>query len=88
MDENQVEKLGISPIADDLAKAQSISSLSDFTALLGQFESRGLGGFLSGWVTADAADPTTNIAYIYQGGISSLTRRITAKRLMPRFVAH
>jgi putative endopeptidase len=70
MDENQVEKLGISPIADDLAKAQSISSLSDFTALLGQFESRGLGGFLSGWVTADAADPTTNIAYIYQGGIS------------------
>jgi putative endopeptidase len=70
MDENQVEKLGFSPIADDLAKAQSISSLSDFTALLGQFESRGLGGFLSGWVTADAADPTTNIAYIYQGGIS------------------
>ena len=49
MDEEQVEKLGISPIADYLAKAQSFTSLEEFTALLGQFESRGLGGFLSGW---------------------------------------
>ena len=70
MDDNEVEKLGISPIADDLAKAQSVSSLSEFTALLGRLESKGLGGFLNGWVTADASDPTTNIAYIYQGGIS------------------
>ena len=44
--------------------------MDEFTVLLGQLESRGLGGFLSGWVTADASDPTTNIAYIYQGGIS------------------
>ena len=70
MDEAQIEKLGISPIADFISQAQSISNLEEFTALLGKFESQGLGGFLSGWVTADASDPTTNIAYIYQGGIS------------------
>ena len=70
MDEDQIEKLGISPIADDLQKAQNFADLTQFTTLLGQFEARGLGGFINGWVTADASDPTTNIAYIYQGGIS------------------
>ena len=70
MDEARVEDLDISPIASDLESAQSISSLEDFTEALGRFESRGLGGFFNGWVTADASDPTTNIAYFYQGGLS------------------
>ena len=70
MDEANIEKLGIAPIGQDLARAQSFSNLDEFTALLGEFESRGLGGFLNGWVTADASDPSTNIAYIYQGGLS------------------
>ncbi len=92
MDDNEVEKLGISPIADDLAKAQSISSLSEFTALLGRLESKGLGGFLNGWVTADASDPTTNIAYIYQGGISlpdeAYYREETHSEVRTELVAH
>ncbi|MEY3430629.1 MAG: hypothetical protein RJB30_561 [Actinomycetota bacterium] len=70
MDESRVESLGVSPIAEELKKALSISGLTDFTATLGQFEGRGLGGLLNGWVTADAEDPSTNIAYIYQGGLS------------------
>ena len=70
MDEAEVEKLGITPIADDLNRAMTFSSLEEFTTLLGAFESRGLGGIFNGWVTADASDPTTNIAYIYQGGLS------------------
>ena len=52
MDEEQIEKFGIAPIADDLARAQALSSLEEFTALLGKLESKGLGGFLNGWVTA------------------------------------
>ena len=51
MDEEQIEKLGIAPIADDLARAQAITSLEEFTALLGKLEAKGLGGLLSGWVT-------------------------------------
>ena len=70
MDEAKAEALGVSPIAKDLEIAQNVSSLEEFTKALGNFEGRGLGGFFSGWVTADAADPTTNIAYIYQGGLS------------------
>ena len=70
MDEAKAEELGVIPIAKDLEIAQNVSSLEEFTKVLGNFEGRGLGGFFSGWVTADAADPTTNIAYIYQGGLS------------------
>jgi len=70
MDESEVEALDISPISADLERAQSISGLEEFTTALGHFEGRGLGGFFNGWVTADASDPTTNIAYFYQGGLS------------------
>ena len=70
MDEERVDGLGISPIQEDLARAAQFSTLEEFTRLLGTFESRGLGGIFNGWVTADASDPTTNIAYIYQGGLS------------------
>jgi putative endopeptidase len=70
MDESRIEDLGIKPLLSDIERALSLSGLSDFTSTLGHFESRGLGGFFSGWVTADASDPTTNIAYIYQGGLS------------------
>ncbi|MFM8842721.1 MAG: M13 family metallopeptidase, partial [Actinomycetota bacterium] len=92
MDEQQVEKLGISPIADYLSQAQNFSTLEEFAVLLGQFESRGLGGFLSGWVTADASDPTTNIAYIHQGGISlpdeAYYREETHADVRTKLVAH
>lgn len=70
MDENKVEDLGVSPILKELERAASISNLEEFTTALGHFEGRGLGGIFNGFVTADAADPTTNIAYIYQGGLS------------------
>ena len=92
MDEDQIEKLGISPIADDLQKAQNFTDLTQFTTLLGQFEARGLGGFLNGWVTADASDPTTNIAYIYQGGISlpdeAYYREETHAQVRAELIAH
>ncbi|NDE72197.1 MAG: peptidase M13, partial [Actinobacteria bacterium] len=70
MSEDRIEELGISPIADNLTRASQVSDLAEFTKLLGALESRGLGGIFNGWVTADASDPTTNIAYIYQGGLS------------------
>jgi putative endopeptidase len=70
MNEDRVEELDIAPIADNLESAQRVSGLEDFTKVLGRFEGRGLGGFFNGWVTADASDPTTNIAYFNQGGLS------------------
>ena len=92
MNEEQIEKLGIAPIADDLARAQSFSSLEEFTALLGKLEAKGLGGLLNGWVTADASDPKTNIAYIYQGGISlpdeAYYREETHSEVRTKLVGH
>jgi putative endopeptidase len=70
IDEDTIEKLGVTPLTQYIEAALSLTSLEEFTALLGQYESRGLGGFFNGWVTADASDPSTNIAYIYQGGLS------------------
>ncbi len=68
------------------------TSLEEFTALLGKLEAKGLGGFLNGWVTADASDPTTNIAYIYQGGISlpdeAYYREETHSEVRTKLVAH
>ena len=64
MDEKKVEDLGVSPILKELERAGSISNLEEFTTALEHFEGRGLGGIFNGWVTADAADPTTNIAFL------------------------
>ena len=70
MDETQIEKLGISPIAKDLAAAQAITGLSDFLKTLGEFESRGLSGLFYSYVSTDNKDSTKNIVYLGQSGIS------------------
>jgi len=70
MDEAQIEKLGISPIAKDLAAAQAITGLSDFLKTLGEFESRGLSGLFYSYVSTDNKDSTKNIVYLGQSGIS------------------
>ena len=70
MDEAGIEKLGISPIAKDLAAAQSINSLADFLQTLGEFESRGLSGLFYSFVSTDNKDSTKNIVYLGQSGIS------------------
>ena len=70
MDEDRIEKLGISPITDELQAAASIRSGEDFIRLLGDFETRGNGGLFYSFITSDHKDSTTNIAYIGQSGLS------------------
>jgi len=70
MDEAGIEKLGISPIAKDLAAAQSINSLADFLKTLGEFEARGLSGLFYSFVSTDNKDSTKNIVYLGQSGLS------------------
>ena len=70
MDEEKIEKLGITPIAKDLAAAHSITSLTDFLKTLGEFESRGLSGLFYTFVSTDNKDSTKNIVYLGQSGIS------------------
>ena len=70
MDEAGIEKLGLSPIADDLAKAAGIKTVDDFLKTLGEFEARGLSGLFYTYVSTDNKDSAKNIVYLGQSGLS------------------
>ena len=70
MDEAGIEKLGLSPIADDLAKAAGIKTVDDFLKTLGEFEARGLSGLFYTYVSTDNKDSTKNNVYLGQSGLS------------------
>ena len=70
MDEAGIEKLGITPIANDLAKAAGIKTVDDFLKTLGEFEARGLSGLFYTYVSTDNKDSTKNIVYLGQSGLS------------------
>ncbi len=70
MDEERIEKLGITPLVDELAAAASIKTAGDFIRLMGDFETRGNGGLFYLFITSDHKDSNTNISYIGQAGIS------------------
>ncbi len=70
MDEARAEELGISPIKADLDRALAIADLHQFHTLLGEFESRGVGGLFYEYISTDNKDSTTNITYIGQSGLS------------------
>jgi len=70
MDEAKADALGISPIAKDLNLALQVSDVDQFHKVLGDFESRGLGGIFYQYITTDNMDSNTNIAYIGQSGLS------------------
>jgi putative endopeptidase len=70
MDEDRIEKLGITPLVEELKSAASIQTASDFIHLMGDFETRGNGGLFYSFITTDHKDSNTNIAYIGQSGIS------------------
>ena len=70
MDEAGIEKLGLSAIADDLAKAAGIKTVDDFLKTLGEFEARGLSGLFYTYVSTDNKDSTKNIVYLGQSGLS------------------
>ena len=70
MDEAQIEKLGTSPIAVDLAKVDAIDSLEDFISTMSWLEARGASGITESAIFPDMMDSSANILYIHQGGLS------------------
>ena len=70
MDEDRIEANGIAPIQKDLKEALSITDVSSFTRVLGALEGRGRASLFGGYITTDNEDPTINIAYLNQGGLS------------------
>ena len=70
MDEAQIEKDGLTPIAKDLAAAQSFKTATEFFELLGRFELEGLSGLFYSYVSTDDKDSSKNILYVGQSALS------------------
>ncbi len=65
-----IESKGYTPILNNLARADSIQTLSDFISAMSWLEARGLGGVFGSFIYADQMDASRNILYLTQGGIS------------------
>lgn len=70
MDEDRINELGVSPILDDLALAQQVTSLETFVRTLGTLEARGHGGLFYHFIDTDQRDSTSYISYVGQSGLT------------------
>ena len=69
LDEKRANELGAKPIEEDLAKVENLSSISDATKLLGEFERTGTSGLFGMYVDNDPNDPSRYLIHLYQGGL-------------------
>jgi len=92
MNEDAIEALGFSPIAEDLALVDDVTDLESFARVLGELEYRGSSGLIGMWITADYGDPSTAIAYLHQDGLGlpdeSYYREEQHAELRDQYVAH
>ncbi|MEV5963185.1 M13-type metalloendopeptidase [Kribbella sp. NPDC051952] len=92
MDEETIERLGVEPIADQLALVGGITDVSGLVSALGQLELQGVPGVFHYWVDADAKKSDENIVYLMQGGLSlpdeSYYREDSFADVRTAYVAH
>jgi len=69
MDEDAVEALGVSPLADDLARVAAVEDAGDVVAVNGAFGRSGVQGLVLPFVNTDDRDPTRYVAYLEQAGL-------------------
>jgi putative endopeptidase len=70
MDTDAIKARGLSPITDDLARIESITTHQEFISVMASLEMRGIGGIFGAAIYPDAMDSNTNILYLGQGGLS------------------
>jgi predicted metalloendopeptidase len=70
MDEARADELGYAPIKGHLDRIAAVKSMSEFATLAGELSNIGVGGISGEYIEPDAKDPTANIVYINQAGIS------------------
>ncbi|WP_439106384.1 M13 family metallopeptidase [Congregibacter sp.] len=69
IDEDQVEELGITPLADDLAQISALSTHDDVVAYLADMNAAGLDGPFNFSVGQDAKDSTLYVVNFTQSGL-------------------
>lgn len=92
MDEARVEELGLKPIAQDLALADTIQGPADLARVIGKLEARGTSGLFSVYVGTDAKNSSRYITHFGQGGIGlpdeSYYHDETYKAIREAYVKH
>lgn len=69
MDTERIESLGLTPIADELARIEAAATPDELVAVLGELQRTGGAGAAGFWVDNDAKDPDRYVVYLYQSGL-------------------
>ena len=69
MDEERVEKLGISPLTDDLARIDDVADVAGLVRTLGSLERAGVGSVFGLYIAPDRGRPDRYIVHLVQSGI-------------------
>ncbi len=70
MNTEEIERIGLEPIASQLALAGNVSTVSELLDTLARLERHGVGGFMNLFVDNDPGDPETYVVFVEQGGLS------------------
>ena len=70
MDTAAIAASGLTPITADLARIDSVTTLTEFISVMASLELRGIGGIFGAAIYPDAMYSDTNILYLGQGGLS------------------
>ena len=70
MDTAAIAARGLTPITADLARIDSVTTLTEFISVMASLELRGIGGIFGAAIYPDAIDSDTNILYLGQCGLS------------------
>ncbi len=92
MDEERVEKLGLEPIQDELAKVAALEDKAALVPLLGEMERVGTPGLFGLFVNTDDKKSDEYILNLYQGGLGlpdeSYYREAKFEPIRKAYVAH
>jgi putative endopeptidase len=69
LDEERIERLGLTALAADLAAVDALDTIPAFVGELGRVERLGTSGFLQAFVDNDPGDPERYLVFLEQGGI-------------------
>ena len=70
MDTHRVAELGATPLADQLARVDAISSIPELLRTVGELEREGAGGLIALYVEPDPGDPSRYVPFLVQSGLS------------------
>lgn len=70
MAQDEIEELGVAPIASQLALASNVATVSQLLDTTARLERHGVGGFFGLFVDNDPGQPDRYLVFIEQGGIN------------------